>query len=133
MALPMPANVNVTVYRTANPGAPYTFGAQVYASLPGYLVPVVHTGRFGSATWLKWTHMLMVGPGNDIRDAYNSQLDPARDNTKADTIVLQDSVNQTNPTAYYVVFVEQIGRGTASEYLRVYLDRFAPTWPSDAL
>jgi hypothetical protein len=131
MALLVPTNVTVAVYRTANTGAPYTFGAQAYAALKGYLMPRVQDGRFGSALWLKWTHYLLVAPNTDIRDAYNSQLDPARDNTKGDTVVVADP---TNPTAYYVAFVEQISRGSNASHLRCYLDRFAPqAWPTGAV
>ena len=37
-------------------------------------------------------------------------------------------------TAYYVVFVEVVARGTAQQYMRVYLDRFTPNgWPTDSL
>src|SRR5215467_8987671 len=114
MALLVPTNVSVSIYRTANPASPYTLGSLV-VSTRGHLKPVAQSGRFGSASWLKWTHILLLAPTVDVRDAYNSQLDPSRDNTKADT-------------------VEQVSRGTPAAHLRVYLDRFQPNaWPNDAL
>jgi hypothetical protein len=132
MALLVPTNVNVSIYRGANPGSPYTLGSLV-VSTKGYLKPVAQSGRFGSASWLKWTHILLLAPTVDVRDAYNSQLDPSRDNTRADTVVLLDS-GGANKTAYYVVLVEQVSRGTPAAHLRVYLDRFQPNaWPNDAL
>jgi hypothetical protein len=134
MALLLPVNVSVDVYRTANPGAPYTLGALSASGVRGHLKPAVQNGRFGSATWLKWTHVLYLPPGTDVRDAYNTQLDPARDNTKGDTVILKDATVLTTKTAFYVVFVEQVARGTPAAYLRVYLDRFAPNaWPTNAL
>jgi hypothetical protein len=133
MALLVPTNVSVSIYRTANPNAPYTLGA-LSATVNGYLKPAVQDGRFGSASYLKWTHILLVGPTVDIRDAYNSQLDPARNNSLADTILLDDSVTLTTMVAFYVVLVEVISRGTPAVHQRAYLDRFAPnTWPTNAL
>lgn len=134
MALPMPANVTVNIYRTANPSSPYTLGTAGPQGVRGFLRPALATGRYGSASWLKWTHVLSLPPGTDVRDAYNSQLDPARDNTIADTIVLADSRTSTARTAFFVVFVEVALRGSPFQHLRVYLDRFQPsTWPVDAL
>jgi hypothetical protein len=93
----------------------------------------VQTGRNGVANWLKWTHILYVAYGTDIRDAYNSQLDPARNNNIADTITLADQKNNST-TAFYVVYVEAALIGTPAAHLRVYLDRFLPnSWPSQAL
>jgi hypothetical protein len=133
MALLIPTNVTVSIYRTANANAPYTLGA-LSAIVPAYLKPTVQNGRFGSASWLKWTHLLYLAPTVDIRDAYNSQLDPARNNNLADTVILEDSVTLTTRVAFYVAFVEVVSRGTPASYQRAYLDRFAPnTWPTNAL
>jgi hypothetical protein len=133
MALPLPANVTVNIYRTANPANPYNLGSAGPQNVKGYLQPRVQTGRHGTATWLKWTHILYVDPTVDVRDAYNTQLDPARDNTKADTVILLDS-GGVKKTAFYVTFVELALRGTPQSHLRVYLDRFQPSaWPVDAL
>lgn len=134
MPLPMPANVTVDIHRTADPAAPYSLGPLSAAGVKGYLKPIVQAGRHGTASWLKWTHLLYVEAGVDVRDAYNTQLDPARDNTKGDTIILKDSATPTTRTAFYVAFVEVVSRGTTADHLRVYLDRFQPqTWPTDAL
>jgi hypothetical protein len=134
MSLMTPTNVSVDVYRTANPASPYTFGALSASGVRGFLRPAARDGRFGAASWLKWTHVLLVPPATDVRDAYNSQLDPGRNNNLADTVVLTDTNLSTTKTAFYVVFVEQVSRGTAAAHLRVYLDRFAPnTWPTNAL
>ena len=133
MALIVPPNVSVDIYRTANPSAPYTLGT-FSATVRGYLKPAVQNGRFGSASWLKWTHLLLLPPGTDIRDAYNSQLDPSRDNTKGDTIVVHDSTTSSTKVAYYVAFIEEVARGSSAVHLRAYLDRFQPnSWPTDAV
>lgn len=134
MSLPMPPNVTVDVYRTANPSAPYALGPPGPAGVKGYLKPYAAVGRHGTASYLKWTHVLYVNSGIDVRDAYNSQLDPARDNTIADTIILKDTNTPTTLTAFYVVFVELALKGSVFEHLRVYLDRFQPNgWPTNAL
>src|ERR1700730_2946105 len=106
MSLPMPSNITVDIFRTANPGSPYALGSAGPAGVKGYLQPRVQTGRHGTATWLKWTHILYVDATVDVRDAYNSQLDPSRDNTKADTVILQSSGGIK--TAFYVVYVERV-------------------------
>jgi hypothetical protein len=134
MALLTPTNCTVNIYRTANPASPYTLGTLSASNVKAFLEPAVQNGRFGSASGLKWTHILLLPSTVDIRDAYNSQLDPGRDNTLADTVVLTDSILSTTKVAFYVAFVEQIGRGSAYAHLRAYLDRFQPnTWPTDAL
>jgi hypothetical protein len=130
MALTVTPNVTVSIYAGSNAGTPYSFGA-LRSVQKGYLQPRVQDGRFGSAQWLKWTHWLLLNPGVDIRDAYNSQLDPSRNNALADTVVLSGGSSQT---AWYVVFVEAVNIGNSSAYLRAYLDRFQPSqWPTQAL
>jgi hypothetical protein len=133
MSLPVPANVSANIYRTANASSPYTLGSAGPQGVQGFLQAAVADGRFGSATWLRWTHVLFLPPGTDIRDAYNSQLDPSRNNNNADTVIVK-GVTDSNQTAYYVVFVEVISRGAPDAHLRAYLDRFAPsTWPTDSI
>jgi hypothetical protein len=130
--LPIPSNVTVAIYRNSNPSSPLPSGLPAVSNVPGYIKPSAVQGRFGSAQWLKWTHVLIVPPGTDIRDAYNSQLDPSRNNNAADTVVLTDS--NGNKVPYYVVFVEDAFRGTSMNQIRVYLDRFQPSiWPSDGI
>jgi hypothetical protein len=132
MTLPVSPNVTVAIYRTANPASPVPQGQPAIGAVAGYLVPEAPTGRYGSAQWLKWTHRLSLPPGTDIRDAYNSQLDPARNTNAADTVVITDSAG--NKVPYYVVFVEDLFRGTAHAQVRAYLDRFQPSnWPSDGV
>jgi hypothetical protein len=73
-------------------------------------------------------------PGTDIRDAYNSQLDPSPTPSNADTVIVNDTTTPGVRTAYYVVLVETISRGMKDQHLRVYLDRFAPSaWPTDSI
>jgi hypothetical protein len=134
MSLPVTPNVAVDIYRAANPSSPYSLGAQSATGVPGYLQPAAAEGRFGTAQWLKWTHVLLLPPGTDVRDAYNSQLDPSRDNNNADTVILNDSAISGRRTAYYVVFVEIIGRNLPEQHVRAFLDRFTPSaWPTDSL
>ena len=134
MSLPLPPNVSVDIYRTADPSSPYPGGAPAVPGVRGYLKAAATNGRFGTASYLKWTHIFYLPPGTDIRDAYNSQLDPSRNNNNADTVILQDSSIAGRKTAYYVVYVEVVARSTAQQHLRAYLDRFAPSaWPTDSV
>jgi hypothetical protein len=129
----MPPNVTVDIYRNSNPNNPLPTGVPAVPQAQGYITPYVASGRLGSAQWLKWTHILYLAPGTDVRDAYNTQYDPARSNNLADTVVLTDS-GGVKKTPFYVVFVELAFRGTPLAQLRVYLDRFQPSqWPVDAL
>jgi hypothetical protein len=129
--LPVTSNVTVDIYRTSNPASPVPQGTAAVKGIAGYIRPDVRSGRYGSASWLKWTHVLILPSGTDVRDAYNSQLDPSRSNNSADTVVVTDS--NGNKVPYYVVFVEDAFRGTSLAQIRVYLDRFQPTWPSDGI
>ena len=132
-SLPVPSNVTVDIYRNANPQSPVPSGTPAVAGVKGYLKPTVQNGRYGSAQWLKWTHVLILPQGTDIRDAYNTQLDPNRQNNNADTVVLTDS-GGVNKTPFYVAFVEEAFRGTPLVQIRAYLDRFQPSaWPVDSL
>lgn len=131
MTLPTPINCTVSIYAGSNAVSPYSLGT-LRSTVSGHLEARTQDGRYGSALWLKWTHWLLVDAEVDIRDAYNSQLDPSRDNANGDTVILLDS-GGVKQTAFYVVFVEQIARGTAAAHQRVYLDRFQPSaWPTDA-
>jgi hypothetical protein len=132
MGLPLPSNVTVDVYRNSNPASPVPGGMPAVPGVPGNLIPRMATGRYGSALWLKWTHLLLLPAGTDVRDAYNSQLDPARNNNAADTVVVTDS--NGNRVPYYVAFVEEAFRGSPFALIRVYLDRFQPQqWPTDGI
>jgi len=134
MSLPLTPNVRVDIHRTANPASPYSLGSLSAADVAGHLQPAASDGRHGSALYLKWTHVLFLPPGTDVRDAYNSQLDPARNNAGADTVIVKDSAISGRKTAYYVVLVEVVARRQAEQHLRVYLDRFAPNgWPTDSV
>ena len=132
MGLPMPPNVTVNIYQGTNPGNPVPGGSPRVANVQGYIKPDIYRGRHGAANWLHWTHICIVPDGTDVRDAYNTQIDPSRNNNLADTLVVTDS--NGNKVPYYVVFVEEAFRGTAFAQIRVYLDRFQPAqWPSDGI
>lgn len=73
-------------------------------------------------TDFRWTHLLTCNPDEDIRDVY-----PASANRHA--VYVPDE----NGTAFDVVFVELVNRGLPTAYKRVYLDRRAPTWPTNEL
>ena len=116
--LPAP-NTTCDIYYSPNapPAAPNVAG-----------VPCHLTARFvegseasvGSQTF-RWTHLLYVTAAVDVRDTWP--------NTPANQVYIPDK----NNTAFEVVFVELVNRGTPAAYKRVYLNRQAPTWPTSQL
>jgi hypothetical protein len=87
------------------------------------LLPAFNAGAESSEgdQTLRYTHVLTCNAGADIRDSY-----PA---APGNHVYIPDS----SGTRFEVVFVELVNRGLASAYLRVYLDRQQPTWPTTQL
>jgi hypothetical protein len=69
----------------------------------------------------RWTHLLIVDPGVDIRDGYNASAFTAGN---ADTVYMPDA----NGTPYLVRYVSRVGMGTLYDRKVVYLDRGTPPW-----
>lgn len=72
----------------------------------------------------RWTHVLEVNDDVDLRDDWPN--DPP---TNHDVVYVPDE----NGTAFEVIFVELIHRGEPEQFKRVYLNRQAPTWPTNEL
>lgn len=118
MALPPnTANSTCDVYRSTNsPPSPPDV-----ANVSCALRPAFSEG--GAASY---THLMLVAADVDVRDAYVGD----------GSYVEQDTVyvpSGATAVGYLVRFVERVGRGTAQDHKRVYLDRLAPTWPTDDL
>ncbi len=114
MGIPFTPNVVVGIYRSNHlPPDPLDV-----ANVAGYLQPAYERGRGEQATF---THVLLLDVAVDIRDGYSrgSYGD-------ADRIVLPSS----GGALYLVRFVERLGRDSAFDHKRVFLDRQLPTWPS---
>jgi hypothetical protein len=128
MALILPVNATVDIYRGFNVNQPYpvTGGAgPAVSQIGGHLKHHVRHGRFGSALTLHWTHAFYLPRGSDVRSAYNSQLNtwtPAN----ADTVILADYPIPGWCTAFLVVLVQEAKRGTPGECVVAYLDRMQP-------
>jgi hypothetical protein len=133
MSLPGPSNVAVDVYRGYNPADPYSPPNQPAAltGVPGVLKNHMRNGRFGYvlggnvAIW--WTNVLLVAPGTDVRSAYNSELNSFSE-ANGDTVMVPDYPIAGTCTAFVVVMVQRVSRGTAGDYLRCYLDRAQPNY-----
>ena len=127
MSLLLPVNAVVDVYRGFNAANPYPGSGSTPAveEARGHLKQHVRHGRFGSAVGLKWTTVLYLPPGIDVRSAYDSQLN-AWTPANADTVVLADYPIPGWCTAFLVVLVQRLRRGTSAECLRVCLDRLQP-------
>lgn len=128
MALLLPTNVRVDIYRTFSAPSPYPAAASTPVGalqVPGHLKHNVRLGRFGAGQYLHWTHVLYLPPGTDVRSAYSSQLNgwPA---AQADTILVQDYPAAGWCTAFLAVLEQRVNRGTRGDCLRVYLDRVQP-------
>src|SRR5262245_55637769 len=122
MALPITANTTCDIYRSGNlPPSPPDV-----AAVPCFFRPAYREGKESAegAAGNTYTHVLLVAADVDIRDCY----------TGSGTYSLQDNVfvpaNATTPQ-FRVMFVERVGRGTALDHKRIFLDRQGVTWPSD--
>lgn len=117
MSLPITPNVTGDLYRSGN--APPSVPDQ--AGVAGYLAPDIDPRHINSNA--PWTHKLLVDVSVDIRDGYPGGGALAQN----DTIWVPDQ----NGTRFNVMLVTRVGRGTAFDHKKVYLDRAAPTWPSN--
>jgi hypothetical protein len=125
MALPFAPNSTFDLYH--NSGAPPA--NPDIAGVPCFLRPDFVGGQEGGERGevnLTWTHVALVDAALDIRDRYagGSTVGAVQD------IVY---VPDENGTPFYVIFIELIHRGSADAVKRVYLDRRAPTWPTNNL
>jgi hypothetical protein len=130
MALPVPANTTCDLYRFNNhPPSPPDVAA-VPCHLQGDFTRRMETGE-KEVPSLRYTHVLLVDVSVDVRDGFTTW--PPQGQPGPATNYDQVFVPNQNGTLFKVVFVERCGRGTAADHKRVYLDRGAPTWPSNDL
>src|SRR5262245_7338204 len=124
MPLPVPANNTCDVYRNANapPAGPDVAGVRCY--LHADYGRRLETGE-GEVNSLRYTHTLMVDVAADIRDGFSVFGSTGTE----DSVYIPDQ----NGTRFFVVFVERRGRGLPTDYKKVYLDRYAPTRPTNNL
>jgi len=127
MALLLPVNVTVDIYRTFDAVNPYPVASTPSAAsqVPGHIRQHTRLGRFGWDQQLYWTHVLYLPPHTDIRGAYNSQLN-SWPMSQADTVVIPDYPAASWCTAFLVVLVQRLNRGNRGDCLCVYLDRLQP-------
>lgn len=125
MSLPVPSNITCDVYRTgtAPPAAP------AVAGLAGHLRADYRGGAENSEgqNYVKWTHVLLVAADADVRDGYTAGPTGGSNSRSQDTLYVPDQ----NGTKFFVVFVERVGRGSAADHKRVFLERAQPTWPTN--
>ena len=115
-----PAN-NTTCDIYFDPNAPPA--APDVAAVPCCLLPQFQMGsehEEGDPTF-RYSHLLYLASGTDIRDKYP--------NAPGNLVCVPDKTG----TPFKVVFVELVNRGTPAAYIRVYLNRQAPTWPTQQL
>jgi hypothetical protein len=117
MALPMTANTTCDIYRAGNapPASPDVAGVKCYLAPKGQ----------STLTTNNYTHVLYVTQGTDVRDGSGG----LGVGTNPDHVYVPDK----NGTAFTVVLVRRVGRGTAVDCLQVLLNRNAPTWPTQNL
>lgn len=124
MSVPILPNTTCDIYRagTAPPATP------AVSAVPCVLRPDWRGGnRDGprQVSALMWTHYMLVDPSVDIRDAYTGHMT----SSPQDTVYVPDHTG----TAFNVIFVERVQRGTPQEHLYVFLDRQTPGWPTNEL
>lgn len=127
MSLPINPNTTCDIYHNGTPGPP---GAPDIAGVACFLRPDFagghrHVAEAANYPDYRWTHTLLVALTVDIRDDYTTGLPGGTH----DLIYIPDK----NGSAFKVRFVERVGRGTAADHKRVYLDRQLPTWPTNDL
>jgi hypothetical protein len=141
MGLPTPPNTTCDIYRAghAPPAAPDVAGVAVNlsgafadahrAAVSGMQSP---SGNFPI---LRWTHVMLVDVGVDIRDNYQGPVTTdqfagyEQPYAFGDTVYVPDK----SGTIFYVVFVERLGYGSGFDHKRVYLQRGLPAWPTNNL
>jgi hypothetical protein len=129
MTLQTGLNVIFDLYPAFSPQQPYPFSSltPIIRQGQGGLAGRVQLGRLGYQTKnLYFTHVLTVDPNNPRQDAYNTQNDPGRDNTKGGTVIIADYPIPGRCTAFYIVLVTRIAPGTPLEQVQLYLDRCQP-------
>ena len=126
IAMAIPSSMLPTtcdIYRPFGAASPTTSGVACR------LVPNLPRGR-GSATgasYLMWSHYLVVDSSVDIRDGCTRMAG-------VDAITYADGDEVRVPsggssTRYVVVWVEMVNRGTAQQFKRAYLLRHSAVWP----
>jgi hypothetical protein len=87
-----------------------------------------HAAAIQTTTTGRWTHVALFDKSVDIRDSYvgGGPTGEGWDATKTERVYVPDK----NGTPFIVIFVERVGRGTANDLKRAYLQRQAPTWPT---
>jgi hypothetical protein len=112
-----PANnttVDIYIDPNAPPAAPDTAGVACH------LAPDWRLGSQnaqGDLNW-RWTHVMYCNLGVDIRDGWPTAI--------ANRVYMPDLTG----TRFDVVFVEVVNRGQANGYLRIFLKRNTPSWPT---
>ena len=123
MSLPIAPNTTCDVYHvgTAPPGNP------AIAGVPCFLRTDWRGGQEAGdrSTASPWTHVMLIEPDVDIRDAYVGGSVAFQQ----DTVCIPDK----NGTLFVVAFIERVQRNTPHEHKRVFLDRQQPFWPSNNL
>src|SRR4051794_20770110 len=137
MSIPYPPNCTADVYRGFNPSNPYAppHRPAALTGISGHLRRDAEAGRFGyfagaaqnAAAPLHWTNLLLVPVGTDLRSAYNAELN-AFGEANGDTVMVPDYPTPGTCTAFVVVLVQRVGRGSPGDHLRVHLDRARPSY-----
>jgi hypothetical protein len=126
---PYPTNTTCDIYRSGNapPAAP-DVAAVAIALSPDFAN--AHGVQTTTSTTLRWTHILLCALTTDIRDAFAGGGPTAESfNANPDTVYVPDK----NGTPFKVIYVERVGRQANNDYLRVYVQRQTPNWPTNQL
>ena len=124
MTVPMGSNTTCDIFRvTNNTTTPNVAGVPIYL-VPRFSAGGTHAFQAG----LEYDHVLFCDTATDIRDGYSGGVS----GVTADNVWVP-AYNAGRGTKFTVVFVERIGRGTAVDHKRVYVQRLAPAWPTNEL
>ena len=125
------ANTTCDIFRSGHA----TSGTPDVAAAACLLTPdfaQAHSVQTTGTTTMRWTHIALYPLATDIRDGYLGG-GPTGETVPSgwDTVCVPSKTG----TAFAVIFVERIhqatGGGPNSDYLRVYLQRQTPSWPTN--
>jgi hypothetical protein len=125
------SNTTCDIYRMGNapPNPPDVAGVPILLTVDFARdhEAAVQSGGASATAW-RWTHTGLVGPTVDVRDGY-APAAQGQDGTPSnpDTLFVPDK----SGTAFWVMFVARLGRGTPADCKQLLLQRKAVSWPSD--
>lgn len=124
MATILKYNTTCDIYRATNPSTPPA-GTPDVTGVKANLAPRSEQRKNNDDSIYPFTHTMLVPYATDIRDGYLGGGGLG----VTDTVCIPNQ----NGTAFQVILVDVIGRGSSNLQKRVHLNRQIPPWPTNEL